>query len=399
MAAARPSEGHARFLTNTVVAKLPVPASGKAVYPEKNPKHRGLRIVVTDRGSRVWWLTVWWTARRRTFHMRLGDFPEVGDAEARARAKAARKVLDNGGDPRHAPDDDAYLFENVVAAFLAKAERTTKSWRETKRIIERELLPPWRGRDVRKITRLDCVTLTDPIVKRSPTMANRVAGVMSRLFQFMLDRATITAHPSWRFRPGGKESKRSYDLTDDEIRAFWANAEAKGYPFGTIDKLLMLTAMRRNEVAGLRWRELDLSPKRARWMLPASRSKNDLPHIIPLAPMALKVLSKVPKADGRELLFTVTGNTPVSGFSKVARRRKKALGSDARLHDVRRTVRTRLSEIGVKPYISERVLCHTKKGEEGTYDQYEFEKEKREALLKWERRLRSILAAKARRKD
>jgi integrase len=86
----------------------------------------------------------------------------------------------------------------------------------------------------------------------------------------------------------------------------------------------------------------------------------------------------------------------VSGWSKTADERREALGADdVRLHDVRRTVRTRLSECGVDPDTAERVIGHKIKGVRGVYDRWEYLPQKRHALERWESRLAEILTSKA----
>ena len=59
-------------------------------------------------------------------------------------------------------------------------------------------------------------------------------------------------------------------------------------------------------------------------------------------------------------------------------------------HDLRRTVRSRLSELRVDADVAEAVLAHKKPGIRGVYDRYEFLDEKRHALELWATRLRSI---------
>ena len=50
---------------------------------------------------------------------------------------------------------------------------------------------------------------------------------------------------------------------------------------------------------------------------------------------------------------------------------------------MRRTMRTQLSALGVRPEIAERCLNHKLRGVLGVYDQHEFLPERREALNRW----------------
>jgi integrase len=65
------------------------------------------------------------------------------------------------------------------------------------------------------------------------------------------------------------------------------------------------------------------------------------------------------------------------------------------LHDLRRTVRTRLSDLGVDAYIAERVLGHALPGLHGVYDQGRHRTQKRDALARWEALLLAIVEPQA----
>ena len=83
--------------------------------------------------------------------------------------------------------------------------------------------------------------------------------------------------------------------------------------YGRVVHLLMLTAQRREEVAALAWNELDLAG--ALWTIPKKRTKNGLPHDVPLSSPALSILEGAPKRDGRALVFG-DGEGGFQGWSK-----------------------------------------------------------------------------------
>jgi integrase len=53
------------------------------------------------------------------------------------------------------------------------------------------------------------------------------------------------------------------------------------------------------------------------------------------------------------------------------------------LHDLRRTVRTGLAKLGIRPDIAERCLNHAQPGLIATYDTHHYLEEKRDALTQW----------------
>ena len=175
-----------------------------------------------------------------------------------------------------------------------------------------------------------------------------------------------------------------------ELRAIYEEAGKVGYPFGTIVRLLILTAQRRGEVSGLEWSELGLAA--GVWTLPAARSKNGRSHALPLSPAALGLLRDVPRLSDR-FIFPARGSdtTTFSGWSKAKKELDSATGvADWTLHDLRRSTATRIASLGVAPHIVERILNHaggTFAGVAGVYNRFEYTDEMRAALSLWESHL------------
>ena len=183
----------------------------------------------------------------------------------------------------------------------------------------------------------------------------------------------------------GTETARDRILTDDELCAVWSAATEQGGLFAPVFKLLILTGQRRNEVAGMEWRELDLPGML--WKLPRGRVKNDSGHEVPLSDPAIAIIDGVPRVSGRELLFTTTGNTPISGFSKAKLEIDEASGvEDWTIHDLRRTVASGMARLGVSLPVIEKILNHTSgsfRGVVGIYQRHSYADEKRAALDLW----------------
>ena len=159
-----------------------------------------------------------------------------------------------------------------------------------------------------------------------------------------------------------------------------------GFPFGRIAQLLILTAQRRDEVAGMKWSELDLD--RARWIIGKERAKNSKTHIVHLSPQAIALLSKISRQDDVDIVFTTTGRSAVSGFSKA----KAALDarsdvSDWRLHDLRRTAATFMADdLGIAPVVVDRILNHVAgsvRGVAAIYQRGEYLTDREAALGAW----------------
>ena len=173
--------------------------------------------------------------------------------------------------------------------------------------------------------------------------------------------------------------------------------ETIGYPFGTLYQLLLLTGARKSEMSDARWREFDLM-KRI-WTVPPERFKSNASHLVPLSDAAIAMLETLPHFTKGDHLFTTSyGEKPVSGFSKAKTRVdaliREQLGTTPHswvIHDIRRTVRTRMASLRVSDLVAEMVIGHGRKGIQRVYDQHTYEPEMREALELWAARLRDIV--------
>jgi integrase len=263
------------------------------------------------------------------------------------------------------------------------------------RTLERELLeakPSWRDWPISTPTKVDIHAKLDRLMDEGKIYAaNRLLQVIRVMFKYAKQRGYIDTNPAEDIDKPGNEKARQRVLDDDELCAVWGAFGELGYPFGPLFKLLLLTGQRKGEVSGMTWDEIDLDT--ALWSIPAERTKSDRAHKIPLSRGAVDILRSLPRMTSNGYVFSGRESTghPVSGFAKATERARVAAGvDDWRLHDLRRTVRTRLGEIGTPPHIAELVLNHTVKGLQAVYDRYEYTKEKREALNNWAAHLKSI---------
>lgn len=197
----------------------------------------------------------------------------------------------------------------------------------------------------------------------------------------------------------GGNPKRDRVLSDVEVGEIWRAAGGLGLPFGPITRLLLLTAQRREEVAAMRWSEV--SGDGTTWTLPAGRAKNGRAHIVHLSTPAREVLANVTRIAGQDLVFSTTGKTAPSGFSRAKLALDTAMvkartggGASAeqatvegwRFHDFRRTAVTWLAGAGFPPHVADRLLNHvsgTISGVAAVYQRNEFVAERKAALEAW----------------
>lgn len=390
---------------------------------------KGFGLKVTPAGGKVYILQYRVEGGRTTAPKRytIGKHGSPWTADG-ARDEAIRLLglVKAGTDPqaqktdaRAAASVKADTFATVADLFIERyAKPNTRSWEETKRLLDKHAVPVWGERPVKEITRRDVNRLLDGIVDDGKrVLANRVLAAVRKLFAWAASKDYVLGSPCAGVEPPAEEQSRDRVLTDGELREVWTAAGSLGVPFGPFVRMLIMTAQRREEVAGMRWSEVDLSAKL--WTIPKERAKNGKAHAVPLSNAAVQILETMPRItleNGKpsEFVFTTTGTSPISGFSrakdkldrltlearqKAAKERGEAVDEVQnleawRLHDIRRTVTTGLAGMGIAPQVADRILNHvsgTVRGVAATYNRFQYLDERRDALDAWARKVDALV--------
>ncbi len=392
-------------LTKRVV-EAAEPAAGDQHLWDAEVKGFGLKI--TPAGRKVFVFQYRMGGRgSKTERYTIGEYCSPYTVEG-ARGEAVRLLAEvkagrNPGEAKRAErrsePNRARLFGELAAEFIERhAKPNTRDWRKTEYLLRRDALPFWAIRPVREITRQDVIELVDRVADRGARIhANRVLAAVRVLFNWALSRGVIEASPAAGVKAPGAETMRERVLSEDELREVWRAADATQLPFGPFFKLLILTAQRRDEVAAMRWSEIDET--RALWTIPGERAKNGRTHEVPLSAPAIDILRSIPRLDGSDLVFTTNGRAAISGFSKAKARLDRASGvgltdrDEWRVHDIRRSVTTFLAEMGIAPHVVDKLLNHVSgsiRGVAAVYNRHGYTDERRRALDAWAHRLAAI---------
>lgn len=291
------------------------------------------------------------------------------------------------------------------ATFNGKLRSAEERLKTFERLIYPEKIA---SSQIDEVRRSELVKLLDKIEDNSgPRMAHVTLAYLSRVFNWHASRDDTFRSPivrgMGRVKPRERAGKRT--LTDEEIRDFWAGLDAASKAgdipacYARLARALLLTALRRGELADASWREVECLERddyRGDVLtIPASRMKGKQDHALPLTPAVLALTDDRPEdVKAHPFLFSTTdGARPFSGFSKAKSALDKQIdklrkegGRDPMpawvLHDLRRTAKTLMARAGARPDISERVLSHVIPGVEGVYDRYGYLPEKRDALTR-----------------
>jgi integrase len=373
--------------------------SGSRIYlvQYRSPfdKRQTRRVVIGRHGA------PWTLERARDEAKKLLAAVDLGrDPFAEREAEAARKRAEAAAleeaERAKAEAHRTGTFEQVVERFIDLYHKPkNRAWRDVKFRLERDPVPAWQGRLIRDIRKADVIQLMDQVQARAPGTARSLFAYMRRLFGWALERGEIDQSPLLGLKAPPTSRARDRVLSDIELRTVWDPCDSLGHPFGPIIRLLILTAQRRDEVASMCWEDLDLD--NSVWVVPAERCKNGKAHHVDLAPAAVEIIKAVPRTGA--FVFTTTGETAPSGFSRAKRNLDAAIEAKGRplpgwrLHDLRRTAATGMAALGYAPHIIERVLNHISGAQGGlvaVYQHYQYRPERRQALLAWAAHVEAI---------
>lgn len=412
-------------LTPLQINRIKPPTSGRNDYPDGATP--GLCLRVSADGSKVWTLRM----RDAAGSLRRFTLGHLTDAQglkwARDEAHALRqKVRREGHDPhkerrdamaaKAAEEARARLTLETLVDDWQRIQLATRSDRykdEARRALKHAFASQWE-RPAEDLDRAAVVRALDSLARpaKAPkrkrgisgdgaAIADRTAAYGRACFTWAAKRGSVASNPFAALPLPPAPAARDRVLTDAELAAIWKATEAgtTAAPFGALVRMLILTGQRREEVAAMEWGEVadDLSA----WTIPAGRTKNSRPHILPLPEMVRTILrAALPKDDGpREgLVFPGRVGTPFSGWSRCKFDLDDAANVTGwRVHDLRRTVATGLQRLGVRLEVTEAVLNHvsgSRAGIVGVYQRHDWKAEKADALARWAAHIAGILAEK-----
>jgi integrase len=358
----------------------------------------------------------------RLSRITLGTTAELSLAEARQAARDAIEQAQQGQDPTHsrkkrreameARSRDTYgrVREQFLERYIGRKNQrpSARTLGQMKRALSADVLSGWEERPLADIDKRDVRAALDALVARgAPVMANRTLTHFRLLFRWAKERDIVEVDPTADLKKPGAEKSCERALKMDELTAVWHATDPIDI-YGGIVRVLLLTGQRREEIAGMRWSEivenymLQPADEKKRvpaqvctaLVLPPERTKNRRGHVVPLSTPVLDIIEARRREQAAigmksEFVFTTTGSTSFSGFSKPKRRlnARADLAEAWTLHDLRRSMVTHMADdLHVAPHVIEAVINHVsghKGGVAGIYNKALHLPERRAALDAW----------------
>lgn len=387
----------------------------EAVKPEAERQEvsdggcKHLYLIVHPSGAKAWAWRGPIPRGGKSAKITLGAFPAHTLADARKWANKVTADRDNGIDPREverqriaaaaaaekaALDAQRNTVAELFKRYMAAEGDDRKSADDKRARFEREVRPLWGDKQASSITRNDVIRLVNNKAKTLEvgTSADRLLALIGRMFQWALAHdpdSGLQFNPARGVAKPGKGKPGQRVLADDELRWFWRATESLSDAWRVHFRLLLLTGMRRSESLDLVDSEVCFTGD-AHISLPGERTKNGLPHVVPLAQVMATSLNQLPRKNDEPRFFPKADNEAI----KALRQKMQELATEERPghvvpkwkgHDLRRTFATRLASrpISASDEVIKAALNHKKPGVTAIYNRAAYLPERREALFAW----------------
>jgi integrase len=357
------------------------------------------------------WMAQQWRDNKR-IKKKLGSYPSMTLAVARkifqrdfAEAIQKGRSIKIAGDTR--PGTVADLFEAYVKCLKGEGK---PSWKETEKGLNKIADTLGRNRAAREIEPQEIVEVIRPIYERGKkSMADHVRSYVHAAYGWGLkSEHDYRSASQRRFRliynpaagiPTEPKNVGTHWLDKEEFVRLYRWLECPDIavhpPYTRAVRILMLTGQRVEEIARLHVDNWDAEERIIDW----SKTKNGAPHAIPVPPVAAELIESIkPNEYGWFFPSAMDPKRPVSHgtlYSFMWRQRERGVIPIVTNRDLRRTWKTLAGQAGVPKEIRDRIQNHALQDVSSkSYDRWNYMREKRAGIAKWDRFVRAILGKK-----
>ena len=403
-------------LTDTEIKKL------KAIGKDyQKADSRGLVLVIREAGGKFWRYE--YRLDGKKFRYGLGNYPEISLSDARKIHTVARQLveygkhpstlLDNPGAKQAIIDGDSVkeiesqavatkeaeaikaLMTFGEAADKYKTEWVDKNWKDPARgwsPVRLHLLPKLSGLPLETI---DVTMIRELIydIREHKGVATALSchGWADRIFSYAIELKECKSNPAALIKAArvGKRNKRTRYLAIPEIKRYLTGLyQSNGYRgYKLALHLLLMLALRKAELCGAAWSEIDL--EKGEMLIPAGRMKTKKDHLVMLPTQAIEMLQELQRLSGGSPWVMPMPTNPARAMhsNNIDATHGAALAAgdilDYNIHDHRHTASTHLREQGHSPEVVETALSHAIPGMAGTYSHAQYKTQRLEMLQSW----------------
>lgn len=370
----------------------------------------GLYVFVSKTGTKSFRFNYVYAGRHET--ITLGQYPVLSLASARAKLLEAKRVLLEGRSPARekqkilAARKAEATVEDAISEWL-KSARMADSTRSARTYVVKRVVVPKLGRlHLTELTDGDIRRAVEPLKESAPATALAARDCLSALYTWLNETKGLRLdNPAHYVKPSSIHvfQTRDRNLSAAEIRNFYQalNFAPIASPNKAFLKLLLLTAVRKGELVGAKWSEVDFEA--GKWTIPAERMKGGYAHIVYLSRQAFDLFMGLQLMGDGASAYVFPGRNDTSRpivlqspnkWINDARKAAAEKGIEIAPftpHDFRRTFSTFANEQGFRPDIIERCLAHEHHDIRAVYNRAEYAPERKELMQWWADKIDQVI--------
>jgi integrase len=354
--------------------KLTAARVDKLKKPGRYGDGGGLWLQIAAAGTKSWLLRYQRDGKAR--QMGLGPVSLVSLADARERARDARRILLDGRDPidvRNAERLTAKIeaakgmtFQQCAERYVAthqaawRNEKHRAQWRST---LQRYAFPKLGTLPVSAVDTSLVLKVLEPIWASRPETAGRLRGRLEAVLDWATAREYRAGDNPARWRghldkllPAKRKLRgvrHHTAMSYDELPAFMVRLRQSEFVSARALEFTILTAARTGETIGARWAEIDITTRV--WTVPEDRTKSGREHRVPLSDRAVELLGALPREDKNEYLFIGCKGAGLSNMAML----ELVKSAGVTVHGFRSTFRDWAAETTAYPnHVVEMALAH-----------------------------------------
>lgn len=352
-----------RFTQKTLAVLPPNPKSSKSSdFEVSDTQVPGLKLLVGKSGTKKFLLR--YSFNQRKCSIALGTFGVMSVDEARTLANLYKARIAQGIDPKLERDEfraRISFADYITQQYLPHAKVNKRSFKADEAKLRLYLIPKFGVIPLADVTTLQLQQYHNQLISTlSPATANRHLSLLHRIFALAVIWGYLEKNPAGNITKFQENNQQQRFLCADEIRNLFTAADQDENPIAAAYiKFLMLTGVRRSEGLAARWDHLNLDGQPPTWFVPHTKSGKS--RYVILNPMALQVLSTLPRVPGNPYVFPGKVdqqpiNNPIKAFKRIIER--AGIEKSFRLHDIRHTVASLIINNGGTLYDVQAALAH-----------------------------------------
>ncbi|AJJ05063.1 tyrosine-type recombinase/integrase [Yersinia pseudotuberculosis] len=371
------------------------PYSGPSELPDAN----GLSVRISPKGLVSFQFRYRFAGKLQ--RMKIGTYGTMSLKEARDAVEVCRQHASGGRDP--SVQRKMAMNEKIQALSVSDCIHEWLESPQAKKLVKYDYwirmfdlhVTPYVGKMI-----VDEMQIShwESVFKRmrengAPVMAGMMLVKIKQIFNYSLRRNRISRNlltPLSVADVGDPIRTIDRYLNDKEIGLFWLAVDSSNltYQNKLFIKLVLLTGCRGIEMRMVKKRDFDL--ERKTWAVREELSKTRRRFVRGISDSAVVILKEIfalyPKFEQAFPPAKIQTDRPMSAgvLLSMAEQVGKQMGvTDWAMHDLRRTVKTKMAELGVAPHVSEKILGHKMAGMLAVYDHHDYIREQIEAADLW----------------